>query len=343
MVLALATCLAVAAAPFWPPAAGLAAALVRGLVPVEQLLLLVVPTLAACAAVAWWAGGRLAPALAWLALAAWVLGQPLPAESPGYAAVARGWALALAAAFGLVSFVRPRLSFFVRALSALGVACAVALLWLVLTGHDPGRLAGVMGTELARRSQASLDAWQRHLRTAGVWRTVSERAPELAARATTSAERLGGLPARTAPLVPALLGLESLAALALAWGLHHRLSRVRLGPPLGSLKTFRFNDQLVWGLVAGVTIVILPSLAPLRAVGFNLLLFFGALYALRGLGILRWLASERVALAAVIGVALLLPIVGLELLAGMLSGVALAIGLGDTWGDWRNRRARQVS
>jgi len=343
MVLALATCLAVAAAPFWPPAAGLAAALVRSLVPVEQLLLLVVPALAACATVAWWAGGKLTPALAWCALAAWVLGQPLPVESAGYAAVARGWALALAASFGLVCFVRPRLSFFVRALSALGIACAVVLLWLIVTGRDPARLSGVMGTELARRSQASLEAWQRHLRTAGVWHAVSSRAPELALRASQSADQLSELPARTAPLVPALLGLESLAALALAWGLHHRLSRVRLGPPLGSLTTFRFNDQLVWGLVAGVTLVILPSLAPLRAVGFNLLLFFGALYALRGLGILRWLASERVAVAAVVGLALLLPIVGLELLAGALSGLALAIGLGDTWGDWRNRRARQVS
>ena len=342
MVLALVACLAVAAAPFWPPAAGLAAALVRSLVPVEQMLLLVVPTLAVCAAVAWWAGGRLAPALAWSALAAWVIWQPLPAESPGYAAVARGWALVLAAAFGIVCFVRPRLPFFVRALSAIGMATAFALLWLLVTGRDPGRLADVMGTELARRSQASLDAWQRHLRTDGVWRSVSERAPELAARATASAEQLGELPVRTAPVVPALLGLESLAALGLAWGLHHRLSRVRLGPPLGSLATFRFNDQLVWGLVAGVTIVIVPSLAPLRAVGFNLLLFFGALYALRGLGILRWLASERVALVAVIGVALLLPIVGLELLVGTLSGLALAVGLGDTWGDWRNRRARQV-
>ena len=38
MVLALATCLAVAAAPFWPPAAGLIAAVVRGIVPVEQTL-----------------------------------------------------------------------------------------------------------------------------------------------------------------------------------------------------------------------------------------------------------------------------------------------------------------
>jgi hypothetical protein len=143
--------------------------------------------------------------------------------------------------------------------------------------------------------------------------------------------------------VPALLSLESLAALSLAWGLHHRLSRARIGPPLGSLKSFRFNDQLVWGLVVGVTIVILPSLASLRVVGLNLLVFFGALYALRGLGILRWLASERVAVVSVVGLAVLLPFVGLGLLAATLSGVALAIGLGDTWGDWRNRGARQIT
>jgi hypothetical protein len=251
--------------------------------------------------------------------------------------------LLLAASFGLVSFVRPKLPFFVRALSALGVACLVALTWLVAVGRDPARLTTVMHAELSRRSHASLQAWQQHLQTASTWRAVAERAPELTERAVASATQLEQLPDRAAPLVPALLALESLAALALAWGLYHRLSRTRLGPPLGSLTTFRFNDQLVWGLVVGVTLVIVPSLAPLRAVGFNLLLFFGALYALRGLGILRWLASERVALAAIVGLALLLPVVGLELLAGTLSGVALAIGLGDTWGDWRNRRARPIS
>jgi hypothetical protein len=342
-VLALVSCLAVAAVPFWPPAAGLAAGLVRALVPVEQTLLLVVPALAACALVAWWAGGRLVTAVAWCVLSAWVLGQPLPVESPGYAGLARGWALLLAASFGLVCFVGPRLSFFVRALGALGIACGVALVTMLVTGRDPARLVDVMHAELARRTHASLDGWQRHAQTAAAWRAVSDRAPEIAARAGASADRLRELPARTALLVPALLGLESLAALALAWAMHHRLSRVRLGAPIGSLKSFRFNDQLVWGLVAGVTIVILPSLAPVRAVGLNLLLFFGALYALRGFGILRWLASERVALAAVVGLVLLLPIVGVELLAGTLSGVALAIGLGDTWGDWRNRRARQLS
>lgn len=342
-VLALVACLAVAAAPFWPPAAGLAAALVRVLVPIEQLLLLIVPAVAACAAVGWWAGGRLVTALAWIALSAWVLGQPLPAEAAGYAPLARGWALLLAASLGVVSLVWPRLPFFVRALSALGVACAVALASLFVTAHDPARLGGVMRAEFSRRSAASLDAWQRHAESAAAWRTVSERAPDIAERASASVERLRELPSRTAPVVPALLGLESLAALGLAWGLYHRLSRVRIGPPLGALQSFRFSDQLVWGLVAGVTIVILPSLVAVRALGVNLLLFFGALYALRGLGILRWLASERLAVAAVLGAALLVPVLGVELLVGTLSGVALVVGLGDTWGDWRNRRPRQIT
>ena len=56
-VAALAACLAVAAAPLWPSAAGLAAALVRTVVPIEQTLLLVVPAMAGCAIVGWWAGG----------------------------------------------------------------------------------------------------------------------------------------------------------------------------------------------------------------------------------------------------------------------------------------------
>jgi len=343
MVLALAACLAVAAAPFWPPVAGLGAALVRVVVPVEQMLLLIVPAVAVCATIGWWAGGRLVTALAWCLLSAWVLGQPLPVESPGYAALARGWALLLAGSFGLACLVAPRLPFFVRALSALGIACVIALGALLVTGRDPARIRNVMHAELVRRSQASLDAWQRHASSATAWRTVSARAPELAARADASVGRLRELPSQTAPVVPALLGIESLAALGLAWGLYHRLSRVRIGPPLGSLQSFRFSDQLVWGLVAGVTVVILPSLASLRAVGVNLLLFFGALYALRGFGILRWLASERVALAMMLAVALLWPLLGIGLIVGTLSGVALVVGLGDTWGDWRNRRARQIT
>jgi hypothetical protein len=98
------------------------------------------------------------------------------------------------------------------------------------------------------------------------------------------------------------------------------------------VKDFRFNDQLVWGLIVGLVIVLLPSLASLRPIGTSLLVFFGALYALRGFGVLAWFVSpERAWLVPVIGVALVtLPFV---------TAVALGLGLGDTWLDWRTRGA----
>ncbi|MGZ8376168.1 MAG: hypothetical protein ACXW0Z_02910, partial [Gemmatirosa sp.] len=86
-----------------------------------------------------------------------------------------------------------------------------------------------------------------------------------------------------------------------------------------------------------------PSLAPLRVVGANLLAFFGALYALRGLGVLRWWAPEKWAALFALGVALLLPVLGVALLAGTLGLIALLLGLGDTWQDWRNRRPRPTA
>ena len=199
-----------------------------------------------------------------------------------------------------------------------------------------------MTAEYERRVESSLAAWQGHTHDAA-WERFAARSPELAAQADGAAAWLHRLPARAAAVAPALVGLESLAALGLAWGLYHRLSRTRLGAPLGALRRFRFSDQLVWALVAGASMAILPTLAPLRGVGINLLIFFGALYALRGLGILRWLAPDRVAAVALLALLLLVPVLGVLLLAGTLAVVALAVGLGDTWGDWRNRSARPTT
>ena len=39
--------------------------------------------------------------------------------------------------------------------------------------------------------------------------------------------------------------------------------RARLGAPLRPLREFRFNDQLVWGLIVGLTIMLLPTLESL--------------------------------------------------------------------------------
>ena len=133
------------------------------------------------------------------------------------------------------------------------------------------------------------------------------------------------IPARTAMLLPALLALESLAALGLGWAMYHRLSAVMIGPPLGPLTEFRFNDQLIWGLAVGATLC-LPAFENARNVGYNLLLFFGALYLVRGIGVLGWMARGRYAF-----------IVILSLVPQVFVIVTLALGLGDTWLDWRRR------
>ena len=105
---------------------------------------------------------------------------------------------------------------------------------------------------------------------------------------------------------------------------------VRIGAPLAPLKEFRFNDQLVWGLVLGITAVAVPTLKAFSIVGLNLLVFFGALYALRGLGVLAWFfAPGRLMVALTIGLAIFIwPLLGV---------FALGVGLGDTWLDWRSR------
>jgi len=137
-----------------------------------------------------------------------------------------------------------------------------------------------------------------------------------------------------------------LAALALAWATYHRFSRTRLGAPLRPLREFRFNDQLVWGLIVGLTIMLLPTLTALSGVGKNLLVFFGALYALRGLGVLSWfMAPGSLGVTLGIGfVVLAVPLLGAFVALGfvMLGIAALALGLGDTWADWRSR-ARPTS
>ncbi len=151
-----------------------------------------------------------------------------------------------------------------------------------------------------------------------------------------SANQHGGVsPSPLLSITPALLALESLLALALGWAAYHRLTRVRIGPPLGALRDLRFNDQLVWGLIVGVTVVLLPTLAEWRTVGANLLCFFGTLYALRGAGVLSWLVPNRFAVPAIIGLAVLVPILGpLWVLAATLT-LTFGLGLGDTWRDFR--------
>lgn len=299
-------------------------------VPVESALLLLLPAIAACFLLGWWAGGRFALAIIWVTLTVWLLAVPADLGAGAYHDLARGWGLILAACFGIVCLAgaeqRP---FLHRALSAIGIAMLVSLLLLAASHAGPQQAQSVFAEQFAARN--------------GRWASRMQLvAQQLGAQAPATGLRFGdwtaeylrwlnGYSAVMVALYPAVLALESLVALALGWGLYHRLSRARLGPPLGPLRTFTFSDQLIWGLVVGLTLTLLPSFASVAVVGRNLLLFFGALYALRGLGIIAWAtrrATRWIVAAMIVAGVLLWPLV---------LTVALALGISDTWADWRAR------
>lgn len=305
----------------------------RVLLPVEQTILLVAPAMTALSILAWRNGGPAWLALTWLALSAWMLSGSAFGEG-AYPLMAQGWAVLLAAMFGVMSLVAPARAFLVRALSAVAAAFAVALTVVLMSAVSPARVQRTLADELDRRVATWEAALTRSTETRE-WQQFTADYPQAARFLEEGRQRFVEIPDQTLPMFPALLGLESLAALALAWGLFHRISRTRVGPPMRPLREFRFADQLVWGLLAGIAIVAIPTLAGLRGLGLNLLIFFGALYAVRGLGVVSYfLASRRLAVAV---------LVVLAVISWPLSGIlSLGVGLGDTWIDWRGR-ARPVS
>lgn len=317
---------------WWPLIWGLAALLVcpflpffEAVIPIQQTLLLLVPIVAACSIIGWKLGGRLALALIWIAFSAWMLLQPAGAPGTQYDQMARGWAVLLAASFGLVSLWGTTTPFFSRALAAVGIATGIGFLIALTSPSGIARFQHAAGEELTRRVSTTIERTQEGWDTPE-WRSLVEKVPALDTWNDESEAAMREIPDRAASLLPALLALESLAVLAFGWGLYRRLSPVEIGPALSPLTEFRFNDQLVWGLAVGATLSLLPAFEEGKNAGYNLLLFFGALYLIRGTGVLAWIARGRYALILVLG-----------FLPQVFILVTLALGLGDTWLDLRKR------
>jgi hypothetical protein len=326
----------------------------RALLPVEQTMLLLTSLIAVCMVLGWRQGGSPWKALFWVLLAivmvAWQ--RPPTVASYGllergwafeshtaYAPLVRGWTLILAASFGLVSIFSPALGFISRALSTLAVAAGLGFILVLVSPGGPTRISGAMSTEYSRRVDESMT----QLRNAAAMASPKGAPAEDADRWNEMVEQQTLDIAHTSePLVPAFLALESLAALALAGSLYHRLSSTPIGPELSRLREFRFNDQLVWGVAVGASIAIVPAFAEAKNAGYNLLVFFGALYVLRGLGILGWISNGNVIrLFLAVGVwTLIVGVIAYKLgfliaLGAPLVALAFSLGLGDTWVDWR--------
>lgn len=313
--------------------------------PITSTYVLLVPAVAVCMLVGWWFGGRLLPAVLWGGAVVYLLVDVAP-RLTAYGSLIWGWGVLLAAAFGVVSLFDRRRRFFPRAL--LAVALALVASGTVLLMRDGG--ARRVRELVMQHDEQHIATWMQQMRAADsanpdAMRDLLTPYKPLGVRSLDDVESKLFRPVsqRTKGVIPAILALESLAALALAWSLYHRLSRTRLGAPLAPWREFRFNDQLVWGLIVGLTILLLPLTAPdlagtmasLRGLGINLLVFFGVLYALRGIGVLAWFIAPGGPVAAV-----LLGI--LMLFIPVLNVGAVLLGVGDTWFDWR-RRARPTS
>jgi hypothetical protein len=248
--------------------------------------------------------------------------------------MARGWTLLLAASFGLVSLIAFTDGFFSRALSALAVSMALAFGIVLVSQGGTGRVSAAVTTELNRR----IDESNKALRDAASqpeWKAMIDRSPGFKRLTEESEGQLASIPKWSAMLMPALLALESLAALALGWAFYHRMSDVAIGPELGKLKDFKFNDQLVWGVAVGASIFLLKAFEEGKSAGLNLLVFFGLLYVLRGMGILAWMSR---------GTAMKVMLVVAAIFAWpIMTALAFIIGLGDTWMDWRTRAQARAS
>ncbi|HKW49792.1 MAG TPA: DUF2232 domain-containing protein, partial [Gemmatimonadaceae bacterium] len=245
-------------------------------------------------------------------------------------------------AFGMTCLFGERRPLFARALGALSIAGFLALAMSMMGPVPVSSAKATIASEFVQRNDDYMarvnGAIEEHPKE---WKDLTSRFPTLATMPAETEKALKALSRVGLTVFPSLLALESLIALALAWAIYHRLSRARLGAPLRPLREFRFNDQLVWGLMVGLTIVVLPTLQSFRGVGRNLLVFFYALYAIRGLGVLAWfLAPGAIAAALTVAFAMLwVPIIQYAAAAGflVLLFTSFVLGLGDTWADWRRR------
>lgn len=200
-----------------------------------------------------------------------------------------------------------------RALTATAGAFAALVVWMRGLGIAWAQLASGVDRDLAAYQTAVGEQW----RSAGAPQDMIDQASAMLHSVSQ--------------LYPGLLALAAIAGLRLAWAWYHRLAARPLGSPPAPFQSFGFNDQLVWGWVAALTLALVPVPEPWRLVGANLLLVLGVLYAVRGLAVVT--AQSRGVAGPVRAV---LAVISLFLLPFVVGGLTL-LGLADTWLDFRRR------
>jgi hypothetical protein len=250
------------------------------------------------------------PRTLWLALALGVLVFVGPRGTLWY--TERGWSLLLAGWFVVAVVAWPRASFSARAVAATGAAMTSAA---AITAAQGGWMPLDHTIAAHYREGAEL---------------VGRLWPAERGGADVIVDWTGEVPAR---LFPGLAAIGSMAALAVAWWLSGRVSGIPRR--FGTLAEFRFPDALVWVLIGGLALVLVPLAAWAPRLGLNLVVFMGALYALRGLGVVVALVWSMV--GSQVGLLVALGLVAIFLYPIVVAGTLL-VGIADTWLDLRSGR-----
>lgn len=232
----------------------------------------------------------------------------------------RGWALILSGWFLVAVALLPQLTLTMRALAAVGGASASAALLFLVNRSSWHNVDWTVSQQLRNGAAELRSFWTARMQNQAV--------------ADEMSKALDRFSEWQAAGYPAMLALASLAGLVLSWWLWRRLV-VQDPRPLGRLRDFRFSDHLVWIVVAGIMLMVLPFGASFSRTGANLLVFMAALYALRGLAVILALFGTPTVLGAVFGAIIFL------LLYPIIMATTLMVGLTDTWLDLRARRDKE--
>jgi hypothetical protein len=236
------------------------------------------------------------------------------------AMLSRGWALMLGALFLVLTLARPVWDVTTRALLATAIGVVLGGVALAISGQADELDANV----------------RQHLTTVSTLTLgdLQSRMPDSPwlAELRTATEQIADL---QADLFVAMLALQSVAALALvAWWIRRIGRSDSEAFVLGRLREFRFNDQLIWILIAGVVALLLPLNSLGERIAINTLVFMAAIYALRGLAVFVFLATESKSVPTMV-----LGALAFVFLYPIALTAALMMGVGDTWLDVRRRVA----
>jgi hypothetical protein len=236
--------------------------------------------------------------------------------------VERAWALVVGGLFAALSIGLPRWRLTSRAMTSIAGATAVSA---ALLGLRKDAWASI-DWQVSDRLRASFSTW---LDAMAVLRDGEAASPALVSAIYQTLEA-------QVHVFPALVAVETMAALALVWWIYMRLVH-RADGAVGSVESFRFNDHLVWLIIAGLAMMAWRSDGAVTRVGANLVVFMGSLYALRGFGVVVFVNGGL----SFIGITLF--VLGILLAAPVVLGFSVLLGIADTWLDLRARASSQAA